>query len=149
MKRLTVNAEIIPAYAGINIIRSKQNEKEQKNKHDLNVLTVEEVKLAYECQKKNNDWTFYHEREFVENLLQTRFHFLITVYTLFLLPFFNAKYEESKIVILIIGLIIVGIIGLAVYRIYVKFDVIMKILYKFDGYHVLLMQGKETRARKI
>jgi hypothetical protein len=52
-------------------------------------------------------------------------------------------------VILFLGLIIVGIMGLAVYRVYVKFDSIMKILYKLGEYHVLPIQRKETKARKF
>jgi len=63
-------------------------------KKQLKALTDEEVVQAYKCQKDNNDWTFYQEREFVENLLQTRFNFLITVYTLFLLPFFEAVHQR-------------------------------------------------------
>jgi hypothetical protein len=116
-------------------------------KHSLKNLSVEEIKLAYEKQKKNGDWTFYQEREFVENLLQTRFNFLITVYTLFLLPFFQANEKVSKIIILLLGLFIVGIMGLAVYRVYVKFDIIMKILNKLDEHHVFLIQGKEFKKR--
>jgi hypothetical protein len=123
--------------------------KDPGKKHNLTLLTVDEIRRSYEEQKKNKDWTFYQEREFVENLLQTRFNFLITVYTLFLLPFFQACNKESKIVILLLGLFIVGIMGLAVYRVYVKFDIIMKILYKLDEYHVFLIQGKETKAKKF
>jgi hypothetical protein len=117
-------------------------------KHNLNILTVDEIKQAYEYQKKNGDWTFYQEREFEENLLQTRFNYLITVYTLFLWPFFQAKEKDSKIVILLLGLIIVGIMGLVVYRMYVKFDIIMKILHKLDEYHVLRIQDKEVKTKK-
>jgi hypothetical protein len=97
----------------------KHNEmiKGQNKKHGLRVLTVEEVNQAYEHQKKNGDWTFYQEREFVENLLQTRFNFLIAIYTLFLLPFFQVNDKNTKMVILFLGLIIVGIMGLAVYRV--------------------------------
>jgi hypothetical protein len=116
--------------------------------HNLIVLTVEEIRQSYEYQKRNNDWTFYQEREFVENLLLTRFNFLITVYTLFLLSFFQANDKETKMVILFLGLIIVGIMGLTVYRAYIKFDIIMKILYKLDEYHVFLIVEKETKARK-
>jgi hypothetical protein len=121
----------------------------QNKKHKLIVLTDEEIRRSYELQKKNGDWTFYQEREFMENLLQTRFNFLITVYTLFLLPFFQATTKESKMVILFLGLIIVGIMGLAVYRIYVKIDIILKILHELDEYHVFLMVKKELKARKF
>jgi hypothetical protein len=121
----------------------------KSKKHDLHGLTIEEIRQSYECQKKNNDWTFYQEREFVENLLQTRFNFLIAVYTLFLLAFFQANNNETKMVILFLGLIIVGIMGLVICRTYIQFDIIMKILYKFDEYHVFLIRKKELNARKL
>ena len=116
----------------------------KRNKHDLITLTNEEIRQSYECQRKNGDWTFYQEREFMENLLQTRFNFLMTVYTLFLFPFFQSTNKESKMVILILGLIIVGIMALSVYRIYVKVDIVLKILHKLDDYHVFLFQARET-----
>jgi hypothetical protein len=121
---------------------------EMKSKHNLNVFTAQEIEQAYEFQRTNTDWTFYKKREFVENLLQTRFNFLITAYTLFLVPFFEVKNKDAKFVLLCIGLIIVVFMGLTVYRVYVKLDVIMKILYKLGGCHVLLVQKKETDARK-
>jgi len=130
------------------VIKSEM-EKRQDEKHKLKAFAVEEIKQLYELQHKNNDWTFFDEREFAENLLQTRFNFLITVYTLFLLPFFQANDKESKITILILGLIVVGIMGLVVYRTYVRTDVILKIVYRLDNYHVPLICDKEIKARKI
>jgi len=123
--------------------------KKQNEKNKLKAFTAEEVKQLYEYQKKNNDWTFYEEKEHVENLLQTRFNFLITVYTLFLLPFFQVTDIASKVVILLLGLIIVGIMGLVVYRAYVRTDVILKILHRLDEHHVLLICEKEIKARKF
>jgi len=121
----------------------------RNNKHDLKALTDEDVINAYKFQRENSDWTLYNERAFVENLLQTRFNFLITVYALFLVPFFGAKDPASKIVLFFLGLIIVGIMGLAVYRAYVKFDIIMKMLYKLGDNHVLPLQKRETQKRKV
>jgi hypothetical protein len=128
--------------------RNEMDRAKQK-KHELIVLTDEEVRQAYDCQKKNGDWTLYQEREFMENLLQTRFNFLITVYTLFLLPFFQATTRDTKMVILFLGLVIVGIMGLSVYRIYIKFDTIMKMLYKLEEHHVLLILKKVLKKRKF
>jgi len=118
-------------------------------KNNLADLTVEEIKQSYEFQKRNNDWTFYQEREFIENLLQTRFNFLITVYTLFLLTFFQVKDKDSKIIILLLGLIIVGIMGLVVYRVYVKFNITMDILYNLDEHQVFLIVRRVIKKRKF
>jgi len=114
-----------------------------------NSLDSQAIKEAYESQKKNGDWTFYQEREFLENLLQTRFNFLLTVYALFVNAFFMAQTAESKLLILILGLLIVGIMSLLVYRIYMKLDIVLKILYKLDKYHVFLFVKNETDKRKI
>jgi len=123
--------------------------KKKNEKHKLKNLTDDKIKWAYKQQKEHKDWTFYDEREFAENQLQTRFNFLITVYTLFLLPFFQSNSKESKIVILLLGLIIVGIMGLVVYRAYIRFDTIIKILYNLDEYHVFRIQLKGIEGRKF
>jgi hypothetical protein len=83
----------------------------------------------------------------MENLLQIRFNFLITVYVLFVTAFFMTADRESKLIIVILGLIIVFTMALTVYRIYIKVDIILQILYNLDENQVPLIVNKELSAR--
>jgi len=93
-----------------------------------------EIREAFEFQRTQNiGWTFYDEREHMENLLQSRFNFLITVYALFVSAIFTSDDQSSKLLCLIIGFIITSLIGITVYRAYLKFNVLLDILYNVLG----------------
>jgi hypothetical protein len=117
-----------------------------RKKGNLKILEISEIKEAFEYQKEKTGWTFYNEREFMENLLQMRFNFLIAVYALFLNALFLSK--NTKMIILIIGLIIVFIMGLTVYRIYKKLIIILRIIHKLGEQHVFSIVDKEIRSHK-
>jgi hypothetical protein len=68
-------------------------------KSKLKAFTPGQIKDVYYYQRNHSGWTFYQEREFMENLLQTRFNFLITVYALFVTAFFMTADRESKLII--------------------------------------------------
>jgi hypothetical protein len=88
---------------------------------------------AFKHQKDKLNWTFYEEREFLENLLQTRFNFLITVYAIFFNTFFLTKGDFSRIVILLTGFTITLLIFITICRIYKKVDVLLSVLYELDN----------------
>jgi hypothetical protein len=93
-----------------------------------------ELETLLKSQKKDADWTFYNEREFLENLLQTRFNFLIAVYAIFFAAFFTAKVDD-RIIILFIGFFVTLLVSKTVFRIYFKVDILLKILYELgDNY---------------
>jgi hypothetical protein len=121
-------------------------DKSKTGKSKLKAFTPEQIKCAYE-QTTHGGWTFYQEREFMENLLQTRFNFLITVYALFVNAFFTANARESELIIVILGLIIVFTMALTVYRIFIKVDIILKILYNLNEEEVFLVVRNELAER--
>ena len=101
---------------------------------------------AFEFQKEHTGWTFYNEREFMENLLQTRFNFLITLYALFINAVFLS--ENSKMIILATGFFIITILGFANFRVYKKLIILLKILHKLGNNHVFSVVEKEMRLHK-
>ncbi|MCL1931558.1 MAG: hypothetical protein FWF55_07050 [Treponema sp.] len=99
---------------------------------DIN-SSKEELEKALEIQMEKAGWTFFDEREFLENLMQTRFNFLITVYAFFFSTFFLCEKEEYRLIIAIIASIIIFLISLTICRIYIKADIVLKILYELDS----------------
>ncbi len=53
-------------------------------KYKLYNLTVPQIRRAFKKQL-HYKWTFYNEREFLENLLTKRFNFLLVAYSFFLI----------------------------------------------------------------
>lgn len=99
------------------------------------LINPEEVKSAYEFQRKNSDWTFYQEREFVEYILSQRFNYLVLLYSLFLTAFSMTDGRQNKVIILTIGLLIVSLMGLTIYRVYIKLLINLDILDNLGDMH--------------
>jgi len=89
-----------------------------------------ELNKALKKQKKK--WTFFEERQFMENLLQTRFNFLIAVYALFFTAFFTCKNNNEKLIIAIIAFVVIFLMSLTILRIYIKVDALLSIIYKLN-----------------
>jgi hypothetical protein len=113
---------------------------------DIN-SSEEELKKALKKQRKKANWTFFNEGEFLEKLMQTRFNFLITVYALFFSTFFLCEKEEYRLIIAIIASIIIFLISLTIYRIYMKVDVVLSILYKLNKKFTSRIIKKELGER--
>ena len=60
----------------------------------------------YEKQKKNGDWTFYDERQFMENLFCTRLNYFFIIFSLILMAAVTVRSNTNLILVLFIGLII-------------------------------------------
>jgi hypothetical protein len=123
--------------------------KTKERKMELKRINDDEIKNAFSFQKEKSNWTFYNEREFMENLLQTRFNFLITVYAIFCNSYFGVSDNKSKIIILILGLSITILMWFPIYRIYKKVDILLTILHKLGTEHTSPMIAKEFGKSKI
>ncbi len=113
----------------------------------FNKITKEEIQDAYEFQRNSTDWTFYSEREFVENLFSNRFNYLLVVYSLFVTAFAAISGKTNKLIILGLGLFVTILISLTIYRAYIKLIINLKILHHLNEKHVFPMIGKETKAK--
>ena len=94
-----------------------------------------EVQKAYQFQLKNSDWTFYSEREFVEYILSQRFNYLVLLYSLFITAFAMIRGENNKIIVLFLGFLIVSMMGITIYRVYIKLMLNLEILDKLGDMH--------------
>lgn len=102
----------------------------------------------YEKQKKNGDWTFYDERQFMENLFCTRLNYFFIIFSLILMAAVTVRSNTNLILVLFIGLIIQLLLWFSVNRIYVKLDIVLKILHNLDEHHVFSITDKCLKKRR-
>ncbi len=108
-------------------------------------MSNEEIREKYAQQRENKDWTLYSERAFIEQLFSTRFNYFIASLSLFAAVVSRMESVTlSWILVLFCGTTILILMALAIYRIYVKLIIILKILYQLEDYHVFQMIYKET-----
>ncbi|MDR0970163.1 MAG: hypothetical protein LBM67_06470 [Lentimicrobiaceae bacterium] len=118
------------------------------NKRYKSSVSKKEIREAYELQQKNSDWNLYSEREFVENLLSNRFNFLLVTYSFFVMAFVSIDGKINKLVILTLGLIIVTLVSMTIYRAYRKLMINLKYLHDLKEYHVFPLIRKEVESRR-
>lgn len=107
-----------------------------------------EVREKYIQQRKNNDWTLYSERTFIEQLFSTRFNYYIASFSLLTAAISRIESETMLLVILSLSAIILTLMSLTIYRIYVKLIIILRLLYKLEDYQVFRMIDKEIKYMK-
>ena len=91
----------------------------------------------YEKQKKNGDWTFYDERQFMENLFCTRLNYFFIIFSLILMAAVTVRSNTNLILVLFIGLIIQLLLWFSV-----------KILHNLDEHHVFSITDKCLKKRR-
>ncbi len=117
----------------------------------LKHFSSENIKEKYKQQLKNEhcDWSFYSEREFLENLLTKRFNFLLVTYSFFLISGLTVKDDQLlELSILCLGSIVMLCLSIAIYRIYKKLNTVLRILYSLDDYHVFNVVHTELYGKK-
>lgn len=108
-------------------------------------MSGDEIRKKYAQQRENKDWTLYSERAFIEQLFSTRFNYFIASLSLFAAVVSRMESVTlSWILVLFCGTIILILMTLAIYRIYVKLIIILKMLYRLEDYHVFPMIYRET-----
>jgi len=74
----------------------------------------------------NETWDFSQERQFIENLLCTRFNFFLVFYSLVVIGFVTTAECIYKPIILILGSAISILLALVIYRSHLKLGLILK-----------------------
>ena len=90
-------------------------------------------------------WDFYSEREFVENLFNQRFNYLIVMYSLFITAAATVSSNADLIIVLSLGVVMTILVSLTVYRAYVKMIITLKILHNLEN-HVFQIIDKEVKS---
>ncbi len=116
--------------------------KPRKENNQFKKLTTNEIQEAFNIQKSN--WNFYNEREFIENLFNQRFNYLILMYSLFLTALTMVKTKENQVILMILGTVFSLLIGLNLYRAFIKLDILLKILHHLDKDQVFPVIQKEV-----
>ena len=119
-----------------------------KKKQQQQKITKDKIMSAYDYQIKNG-WTFNNERELMETTCQNRFNFLLLAYSLFINAYFMVKDNNDKLTILVIGLIIIFLLSIGIYKAYTRLKILFTILYSLDDKDVVPIIRKEYSTKKI
>ena len=98
-------------------------------------------------QPSESEWTLSNEREFMENLLQQRFDFLLVVYSLFVAGALSTDSQLNFRIALTAGSVLCFLLSLTVFRIYVTVDVILQDLHKMPSHPVNLSAARIKEER--
>lgn len=110
--------------------------------------SAKEIQEKYIKQRDNKDWTLYSERTFIEQLFSTRFNYFIATFSLLTAAVARIESPQILLITLFLSAIILTLMSLAIYRIYVKLIIILKMLYQLEDYHVFNLVQKEVNNVK-
>jgi len=127
--------------------RSRKQRGEKKYK-GFRTITANELKAAYDYQKKDA-WDFYDERDLLETILHNRLNFLLLAYSLFLTAYFMVRDHNDKLTLLIIGFIIIFLLATEIFRAYIRFRLLLKMIYCLDDKDVVPIIRNEFKTLKI
>lgn len=105
-------------------------------KKKLKTLCNVDIEQYFKKQHEEIGWSFYDERQFLENLFVQRLNYLIVAYSLFITAFASIDGKLNKLIILFLGLLITSSVSLTIFRAYLKLDIVFQILHKLPKHHV-------------
>ena len=126
-------------------VKLPDDRSEQNDSTRLNTLSKKAIQEAFDFQKEKVGWDFYSEREFVENLFNQRFNYLIVMYSLFITAAATVSSNADLIIVLSLGVVMTILVSLTVYRAYVKMIITLKILHNLEN-HVFQIIDKEVKS---
>jgi hypothetical protein len=93
------------------------------------------------------EWTLSQERQFMEDLVQKRFNFLLLVFTFLIGGALAAKSQVQLKIILTLGWFLFALVSATVFRAYVKLDELLKILHEDPSHPISIVQKRiKTRS---
>ncbi len=105
---------------------------------------TKEIQEKYIKQRENKDWTLYSERTFIEQLFSTRFNYFIATFSLLMAAVARIENSRLLLITLFLSAVILTLMSLAIYRIYIKLIIILKMLYQLEDYQVFNLVKKEV-----
>lgn len=75
------------------------------------------------------EWSFSQEREFIENLLNQRFNFLLVLFSLFFAAGATLDFDRSSGMVMLVGAAVSLLISATIFRAHVKHRWLMKRVY--------------------
>jgi hypothetical protein len=112
-------------------------------RHEPLSISDQEIQDALKYQKEHSDWNLYLERELLESVLSQRVNFMIATFALFLAAAASLKTKENLMIILGLGAIFDFLLFITIYRIHIRQDIVIRMLYRAEPQQVLPMVKKE------
>ena len=103
-------------------------------------------------QVKLGEWNMSDERAFMENLFVSRFNSFLVVFSLFVTAGFVNNFTTLRSFVFFAGALILVVVWLSLYRAYVKYDRIIKLLSGMTDHPIsqinelLEHEGKNTKS---
>jgi hypothetical protein len=94
------------------------------------------------AQEVCSEWSLSQEREFMEELVQKRFNFLLVVLTLVLGGALSAGSTAKLKIILTVGSVILALVSATLFRAYVKLDEVLKVLHQDPRHPIAIIQKR-------
>ena len=92
-------------------------------------INEEDVIKAYKAQKENN-WTFFDERQHLENLFSQRVNFILLLFPVMITVFCAVDDNQGRLIVSIAGVITLLVFYIPLIRTYFKLDIVQKICYR-------------------
>lgn len=108
-------------------------------------LSDEEIRTAYARQRDQKDWTLYNERAFIEGLMTSRFNYFIAAFSLLTTVISRIEESRTQIITVFVSACILSCMGLALYRVYVKLIILLRMIYRLEDYQVFNLINREVR----
>lgn len=128
----------------------KTASKTQTKKKTIPLTPQEKEEMFIKLVKKDNlqfveqDWidsatlkddpssSLFAISQHIENLFCQRFNYLVLAYSLFVTAFATINAKLDKLIMLGTAFFIILLLSISVYRVYIRFDTIMKLVYKIE-----------------
>jgi len=111
-------------------------------------ITPQKIKRTQKVLKELG-WSYFSEREFVENLVSQRFNYFIVAYSIFITASATVNEVKSLIIILSLGILVLSFIGFTIYRTHVWLDIVFKILHNLPEKVHLFEMIREEQKKSI
>jgi hypothetical protein len=102
-------------------------------------ITKKDIINANTSQKS---WSFYNQKEHLDNLLANRFNSLLVTYSLFLVTFIEIQEKAYKIIILFLGLLITLLVSYTIYEVYLRLLITLEYLEIINEKNMFILINK-------
>jgi len=132
---------------GVKIYTYKKSNMDQNNpRYKLKAYNLRQVRKALEFQKNKSTWDLYKEREFLETIVNQRINFIFTIFAVFITAATTVDNKINMALVFAIGAIVLFFLTRTTERVYIRLDIVAKMLYKAESNHVMPFVQKEFNA---
>jgi hypothetical protein len=113
----------------------------------LKTITSKKLKRTLKVQK-DLEWSYFSERELVENLVSQRFNYFIVAFSLFITAAATVESPVNLGIILGLGILVLSALWLTILNSYFWLDIVLRILHNLPiKDHMFMIIREERKAR--